>query len=384
MGEPSIPPRFEPPHRRLMAPGPSTADIRVRQAMAQPVIGHLDPATGQLLNEIQAMLRTVFRTDNVLTFPVSGTGTAGMECALMNVLEPGEVALLVVGGAFAERMVEIASRCGAEVQVIGGEWGRPVPDSEVAAALKEHPDAKIVGVVHAETSTGVLQPLEGIGELCRDHGAMLVVDAVASLGGIPVEVDAWGIDVCYSGSQKCLSVPPGLAPITFSERAVHVRTNRATPMHSFYLDVLPISQYLGSERLYHHTAPISMLYGLHEGLRMVLEEGLDQRWRRHAELGAELLAALQERGFDPYAPESHRLPEVVCVRLPDWVDDKPMRRRLLDEFGIEVAGGLGDLAGKVWRLGLMGESCTRDNVDAVLSAIDVLAASVRSGVSSDA
>ncbi|TMK80671.1 MAG: alanine--glyoxylate aminotransferase family protein [Actinobacteria bacterium] len=384
MGEPSIPPRFEPPHRRLMAPGPSTADIRVRQAMAQPVIGHLDPATGQLLNEIQAMLRTVFRTDNVLTFPVSGTGTAGMECALMNVLEPGEVALLVVGGAFAERMVEIASRCGAEVQVIGGEWGRPVPDSEVAAALKEHPDAKIVGVVHAETSTGVLQPLEGIGELCRDHGAMLVVDAVASLGGIPVEVDAWGIDVCYSGSQKCLSVPPGLAPITFSERAVHVRTNRATPMHSFYLDVLPISQYLGSERLYHHTAPISMLYGLHEGLRMVLEEGLDQRWRRHAELGAELLAALQERGFDPYAPEGHRLPEVVCGRLPDWVDDKPMRRRLLDEFGIEVAGGLGDLAGKVWRLGLMGESCTRDNVDAVLSAIDVLAASVRSGVSSDA
>jgi alanine-glyoxylate transaminase / serine-glyoxylate transaminase / serine-pyruvate transaminase len=384
MGEPSIPPRFEAPLRRLMAPGPSTADIRVRQAMAQPVIGHLDPATGQLLNEIQAMLRTVFRTDNVLTFPVSGTGTAGMECALMNVLEPGEVALLVVGGAFAERMVEIARRCGAEVQVIGGEWGRPVPDSEVAAALKEHPDAKIVGVVHAETSTGVLQPLEGIGELCRDHGAMLVVDAVASLGGIPVEVDAWGIDVCYSGSQKCLSVPPGLAPITFSERAVQVRTNRATPMHSFYLDVLPISQYLGSERLYHHTAPISMLYGLHEGLRMVLEEGMEPRWRRHAELGAELLAALHERGFEPYAPEGYRLPEVVCVRLPEWVDDKPMRRRLLDEFGIEVAGGLGDLAGKVWRVGLMGESCTRENVDAVLAAIDVLAASVRTGVSSDA
>jgi alanine-glyoxylate transaminase / serine-glyoxylate transaminase / serine-pyruvate transaminase len=384
MGEPSIPARFEPPLRRLMAPGPSSADIRVRQAMAQPVIGHLDPATGQLLNEIQQMLRTVFRTDNVLTFPVSGTGTAGMECALMNVLEPGDVALLVVGGAFAERMLEIARRCGAEVHVIGGEWGRPVGDDEVANALRAHPDAKIVGVVHAETSTGVLQPLVGIGELCREHGAMLVVDAVASLGGIPVETDAWGIDVCYSGSQKCLSVPPGLAPITFSERAVQVRTNRATPMHSFYLDVLPISQYLGSERLYHHTAPISMLYGLHEGLRMVLEEGLEARWRRHAQLGAELLAALQERGFEPYAPEGYRLPEVVCVRLPDWVGDKPMRRRLLDEFGIEVAGGLGDLAGKVWRVGLMGESCTRENVDAVLAAIDVLAASVRTGVSSDA
>jgi alanine-glyoxylate transaminase/serine-glyoxylate transaminase/serine-pyruvate transaminase len=384
MGESLIPPRFEPPLRRLMAPGPSAADIRVRQAMAQPVIGHLDPAAGQLLSEIQGMLRSVFRTDNALTFPVSGTGTAGMECALMNVLEPGDVALLVVGGAFAERMLEIARRCGAEVHVIGGEWGRPVGDDEVAAALAAHRDAKIVGVVHAETSTGVLQPLAGIGELCRDHGAMLVVDAVASLGGIPVEVDAWGIDVCYSGSQKCLSVPPGLAPITFSERAVAVRTNRAAPMHSFYLDVLPISQYLGSERLYHHTAPISMLYGLHEGLRMVLEEGLEPRWRRHAELGAKLLAALQERGFEPYAPEGHRLPEVVCVRLPDWVDDKPMRWRLLDEFRIEVAGGLGDLAGKVWRVGLMGESCTRDNVEAVLAAIDVLAASVRPGVSSGA
>jgi len=384
MGAPAIPPRFEPPNRRLMAPGPSTADIRVRQAMAQPVIGHLDPAAGQLLSEIQAMLRTVFRTDNVLTFPVSGTGTAGMECALMNVLEPGDVALLVVGGAFAERMLEIARRCGAEVHVIGGEWGRPVADGEVAAALAAHRDAKIVGVVHAETSTGVLQPLEGIGGLCRDHGAMLVVDAVASLGGIPVEADAWGIDVCYSGSQKCLSVPPGLAPITFSERAVEVRAARATPMHSFYLDVLPISQYLGSERLYHHTAPISMLYGLHEGLRMVLEEGLEPRWRRHAELGAELLASLHDRGFEPYAPEGYRLPEVVCVRLPGWVDDKPMRRRLLDEFGIEVAGGLGELAGKVWRVGLMGESCTRDNIEAVLAGIDVLAASVRPGVSSSA
>ncbi len=379
-----IPPRFEPPIRRLMAPGPSQADIRVREAMAQPVIGHLDPATGQLLNEIQAMLRTVFRTENVLTFPVSGTGTAGMECALMNVLEPGDVALLLVGGAFAERMLEIARRCGADVRVVGGEWGRPIPDDEVAVALASHPDAKVVGVVHAETSTGVLQPLEGIGRLCEEHGAMLVVDAVASLGGIPVEVDGWGIDVCYSGSQKCLSVPPGLAPITFSERAVNVRTNRATPMHSFYLDVLPISQYLGSERLYHHTAPISMLYGLHEGLRMVLEEGLEPRWRRHAELGAELLAALHERGFEPYAPEGYRLPEVVGVRLPDFIDDKPMRRRLLDEFGIEVAGGLGDLAGKVWRVGLMGESCTRENVEAVLAAIDTLAASVRPGVSSGA
>jgi alanine-glyoxylate transaminase/serine-glyoxylate transaminase/serine-pyruvate transaminase len=353
-----------------MAPGPSTVHPRVLQALAKPLIGHLDPATLRMLTEIQSMLREVFRTKNELTFPVSGTGTAGMECALMNVIEPGDVALVLVSGAFAERMKEIAVRCGAEVHVLGGTWGRPVGDPEVATALRDHPEAKVVAVVHAETSTGMLQPLEGIGELCRAHGAMLVVDAVASLGGIPVEVDRWGIDVCYSGSQKCLSVPPGLAPVTFSPKAVGVRIERDRPMNSFYLDVLPISQYLGSERLYHHTAPISMLYGLHEGLRIVLEEGLEARWQRHEEIGGELLAALVERGFEPFPPPGYRLPEVICVRLPESLQDKPARERLLDEFGIEVAGGLGELAGKVWRVGLMGESCNREYVKALLDAID--------------
>jgi len=339
------------------------------------MIGHLDPETMRMLHEIQSMLRDVFRTGNELTFPVSGTGTAGMECALTNVLEPGDVALALVSGAFAERMKEIALRCRAEVHVVGGQWGNPVPEEAVADALATHPTAKAVLAVHAETSTGLRQPLEGIGRLCRERGTLFVVDAVASLGGIPVEVDGWGIDVCYSGSQKCLSVPPGLAPITFSPRAVAARIERGDrPMNSFYLDVLPISRYLGTERLYHHTAPVSMLYGLHEGLRIVLEEGLEARWRRHEEIGAEVLAALEERGFEPFPPSGYRLPEVICVRLPEGVDDRVARKRLLDEFGIEIAGGLGELAGKVWRVGLMGESCTRDSAKALLDAIDLVLA----------
>jgi alanine-glyoxylate transaminase/serine-glyoxylate transaminase/serine-pyruvate transaminase len=368
----AVPPRFDPPRRILLAPGPSAVHPRVLEAMARPMIGHLDPETLRMLHEIQGMLRQVFRTENELTFPVSGTGTAGMECALMNVLEPGDVALVLVSGAFAERMREIATRCRADVKVIGGRWGVPVSDGDVAQALEAHPDAKAVCAVHAETSTGLFQPLEGIGRLCREHGALFLVDAVASLGGIPLEADEWNIDVCYSGSQKCLSVPPGLAPITFSPKARAARVERKSPMNSFYLDVLPISQYLGTERLYHHTAPVAMLYALHEGLRIVLEEGMEARWRRHEEMGAEVLAALEERGFEPFPPLGHRLPQVVCVRLPEGLDDRAGRKRLLDEFGIEVAGGLGELSGKVWRVGLMGESCNRDAVKSLLSAIDEL------------
>ena len=369
-----IPSRFEPPRRRLLAPGPSAVHPRVLEAMARPVIGHLDPETLRMLDEIQGMLREVFRTENELTFPVSGTGTAGMECALANVLERGDVAIVMVSGAFAERMAEIARRTGADVQVVGGRWGEPIGLDEVEASLRAHPNAKAVCAVHAETSTGLFQPLEGISDLCREHRALFVVDAVASLGGIPLEADAWGIDVGYSGSQKCLSVPPGLAPITCSPAARAAREERASPPTSFYLDVLPISRYLGGDRLYHHTAPISMLYALHEGLRIVLEEGLEARWRRHAEIGAELAAALEERGFRPVPPQGYRLPIVICVRLPEGLEDQPNRRRLLTEYGIEVAGGLGELAGKVWRVGLMGESYNRDNAQALVKAIDELVA----------
>jgi alanine-glyoxylate transaminase / serine-glyoxylate transaminase / serine-pyruvate transaminase len=371
----TVPPRFEPPERTLLGPGPSNVHPRVLDAMSRPVIGHLDPATLRMLDEIEAMLREVFRTSNDLTFPVSGSGTAGMESALMNVLEPGDTAIVVVSGFFAERMREIASRTGASVVTVGGEWGVPVGVAEVARALDEHFDAKAVCVVHVETSTGLLQPLEEIGALCRDRRRLFLVDAVASLGGVPVLTDEWGIDVCYSGSQKCLSVPPGLAPITFSSAAVRAREERVHPPQSFYLDALFIWKYVGSgERRYHHTAPINMLYGLHEGLRVVLEEGLEARWRRHQELGSELLAAMQDRGFDPLPPEGFRAPDVLCVRLPDGFEDASNRRRLVESAGIDIAGGLGELAGKVWRIGLMGESCSAEHVKAFLAAVDELIA----------
>jgi alanine-glyoxylate transaminase/serine-glyoxylate transaminase/serine-pyruvate transaminase len=319
--------------------------------MSAPVIGHLDPATFEMMNDLQAMLREVFRTSNELTYPVSGTGTAGMETALANVLEPGDVAIAVVSGMFAERMRDIAIRYGADVATVGGEWGVPVDPADVAAALDKHPDAKAVCAVHTETSTGLRQPLQDIGLLCGDRGVLFLVDAVASLGGMEVQTDGWGIDVCYSGSQKCLSAPPGLAPITFSEKAFAAMEGRKEAPSTFYLDAMLIRRYVGNERLYHHTAPVSMLYALHEALRIVLEEGLEARWRRHEEIGAELLAMLEERGFRPVPPEGFRAPQLACVWLPDGFDDQTSRSRLRDEFGIEVAGGLGRFKGKVWRVG---------------------------------
>ena len=367
-----IPGPFEPPARILMGPGPSNVHPRVLQAMAHPVVGHLDPACLQMLDEIQAMLCQVFQTTNELTYPVSGTGTAAMETSLTNVLEPGDVAVVVVSGAFAERMAEIARRCGAEVVSVGERWGQPVETAAIEEALQRHPAPKAVCAVHAETSTGVRQPLEEIGTLAHSHGALFLVDAVASLGGIEVQADGWQIDVCYSGSQKCLSAPPGLGPITFSDRALEARQSRRQPPPSFYLDAALIRRYLGQERLYHHTAPISMLYALHEALRMVLEEGLEARWRRHEEVGAELLSALEDRGFRPVPPEGYRLPQLAVVELPDGVDDKATRARLLTQYGIEVGGGLGEFAGRVWRVGVMGESGDPENVKALTRALDEL------------
>jgi alanine-glyoxylate transaminase/serine-glyoxylate transaminase/serine-pyruvate transaminase len=367
-----IPPRFEPPERLLLGPGPSMVNPRVLRIMSNPVIGHLDPATLEMLTETQAMLRQAFRTENELTYPVSGTGTAGMECALTNVLEPGDTAVILVSGLFAARMRDIARRLGAGVISLGDRWGEPVPPEEVATALQDHPGTKAVLAVHAETSTGLYQPVREIGDLCRDRETLFVVDAVASLGGMEVEVDRWGIDVCYAGSQKCLSAPPGLAPITFSPKAYDVMESRRAPPPSFYLDALLIKRYVGNERLYHHTAPVSMLYALHEALRLVLEEGLEERWLRHQEIGAELLSALEERGFRPVPPEGYRMPQLAAVWLPDGFEDQPNRTRLLREFGIEVAGGLGDFGGKIWRVGVMGESCTRDNVKVFVEALDQL------------
>jgi alanine-glyoxylate transaminase/serine-glyoxylate transaminase/serine-pyruvate transaminase len=367
-----VPPTFEVPQRLLMGPGPSMVHPRVLQAMSKPMIGHLDPATHVMLGEVKEMLREVFRTSNDLTYAVSGTGTAGMECALTSVLEPEDVAVVLVSGFFAARMREIARRLGANVITLGDRWGEPIAVEQVARTLEEHPETKAVFAVHGETSTGLYQPLSEIGDVCRRRDVLFVVDAVATLGGMEMEVDGWAIDVCYAGSQKCLSAPPGLAPITFSPKAFRAMEARTRPPPSFYLDALLIRHYVGSERLYHHTAPISTLYALHEALRLVLEEGVEERWRRHEEIGGELLIALEDRGFRPVPHERFRMPQLAAVWLPKGFEDRPNRERLLGEFGIEVAGGLGDFAGKVWRVGVMGESCTHENVKTFLAALDQL------------
>jgi len=357
------------PQRMLFGPGPSDVAPSVLEAMARPVVGHLDPAFVGLLDEIGSMLRTVFRTANPVTFAVSGTGSAGMEMALVNLLEPGDRAVIGVAGVFGERLAEIARRCGAQADTVSVEWGRAVDPQQIADALASGGPAKLVAIVHAETSTGVRQPVEEIARIAHEAGALVVVDAVTSLAGIEVDVDRWGIDVCYSGTQKCLSVPPGLGPITFSPRAMDAIGARTTPVHSWYLDVGLITKYWGAERVYHHTAPISMLYALHEGLRLVLDEGLEQRWDRHETLGAELHARLTAMGFELLAAEGFRLPQLTTAALPGGADEKGLRGRLLDEHGIEVGGGLGAFAGRAWRIGLMGESCLPAKLDRLTSAI---------------
>ena len=360
------------PTRLLFGPGPSDVAPSVLEAMARPVIGHLDPAFVALLDEIGQMLRDVFRTSNEATFAVSGTGSAGMEMALVNLLEPGDRAVVGVAGVFGERLADMARRSGAEVEEISVPWGRPLEPRAIEAAMKRAP-TKVLAFVHAETSTGVRQPIDEIARIARDAGALVVLDTVTSLAGIPVFVDGWGIDVCYAGTQKCLSVPPGLAPITFSPRAMDAVRTRRTPVRSWYLDVSLITRYWGAERVYHHTAPVSMLYALHEGLRLVLDEGLDKRWARHETLGARLQDALVAMGFELLAAEGYRLPQLTAAALPGGVDEKALRTRLLDEFGIEVGGGLGAFAGRAWRIGLMGESCREDKLDRLLAAIrDVL------------
>jgi alanine-glyoxylate transaminase/serine-glyoxylate transaminase/serine-pyruvate transaminase len=356
------------PMRMLFGPGPSDVAPSVLEAMSRPIVGHLDPAFVELLDDVARMLREIFRTANEVTFAVSGTGSAGMEMALVNLLEPGDRAIVCVAGVFGQRLAEIARRCGAEVDEVGAEWGSPVPDAAVREAL-ERGQAKLVAFVHAETSTGMRQPVERIAREAREHGALVVLDAVTSLAGIPLSVDEWGVDVCYSGTQKCLSVPPGLSPITFSARAMEAVRARHEPVRSWYLDVTLITRYWGGDRVYHHTAPISMLYALHEGLRLVLAEGLEARWERHDRLGTKLQAALVEMGFELLAAEGFRLPQLTAAAVPPGVDEGAARARLLTEYGIEVGGGLGAFAGRAWRVGLMGESCREDKLERLLSAI---------------
>jgi alanine-glyoxylate transaminase/serine-glyoxylate transaminase/serine-pyruvate transaminase len=356
--------------RLLMGPGPSNAAPEVLEALGRSLLGHLDPDFQTVMDETCAALRALFRTTNRMTFPVSGTGSAGMEAALVNVLEPGDVAIVCINGVFGGRMAEVARRAGANVVAVEASWGSPIPTEAARDALIEHPDAKVFAMVHAETSTGVAQPIDGIAALLRNHDALFVLDTVTSLAGIRVEIDEWGVDVAYSGTQKCLSVPPGLSPITFSDGALAVVRDRTSPVQSWYLDVSLLEGYWGTDRIYHHTAPISMIFALHAGAKLALEEGLEARWGRHARAADALSDGLVARGFSYVAPEGARLPMLHCVELPGGLDEALGRKRLLTEHGIEVGAGLGPFKGKCWRIGLMGHNAAEANVNRLLAAID--------------
>lgn len=360
-----------PPTRLLLGPGPSLAHPRVLQALAMPLVGHLDPAFLSIMDEIQQLLRDTFRTNNPLTFAISGTGSAGMEAAVANVIEPGDTAVVGINGAFGARLATMVERCGGRVLAVEVPWGSVVGLDILRETLMKARRVKVVALVHAETSTGASQPLDGVSTLCREHGALLLVDAVTSLAGMPVEVDAWGIDICYSGTQKCLSCPPGLAPLTVSPRAFEVIRRRKTPCQSWYFDLALVSDYwTEGKRIYHHTAPISMLYALREALRLVHEEGLPLRFARHRANSSALASGLSELGLLSLPDESHRLPMLSCVRLPSHIEDAPTRAALLQRHGIEIGGGLGPLKGNVWRIGFMGESSQQAHVLTFLNALE--------------
>jgi len=361
-----------PPRRILLGPGPSDVPPRVLQALARPTLGHLDPEYLELMDRLRAMLRRVFRTQNDLTFAVSGTGSAGMEACVANLTEPGDTAIVGVNGVFGGRMREVAERCGARVRSVEIPWGETFESAQIAEALEAEDDVKWVGIVHAETSTGAHQPLEEISRLVHDAGALLLVDAVTSLGGVELEVDGWGIDACYSGTQKCLSCPPGLAPVTFSPAAVEAIHGRSEKVQSWYLDATLLSRYWGEERVYHHTAPVNMTYALAEALAIVLDEGLEARIERHALHHRALRAGLEALGLE-YVPK-RSLPVLNAVSVPEGVDDARVRRRLLGEYGIEIGAGLGPFKGKAWRVGLMGESSSKRNVLLFLGALESLLA----------
>ena len=353
-----------------MGPGPSEVAPSVLKALSAPLLGHLDPVFVKMMDEIKTMLREVFLTKNEMTFPVSGTGSAGMEFCCVNLIEPGDEVVIGVNGVFGGRMAEVASRCGANVTKVEAPWGRIIEPQQIADALKgKRP--KLVGVVHAETSTGALTPVEDISRLAHDAGALFLLDTVTSLAGCPVRLDDWQVDAVYSGTQKCLSCPPGLSPVSLSPRAMEIATTRKTKVQSWYLDVNLLASYWGEQRAYHHTAPISMNYGLHEALRLVLIEGLENRWRRHEQNHLALREGLKALGLSLASQEGHQLWQLNAVTVPPGADEAGVRQRLLTDFGIEIGAGLGPMKGKIWRIGLMGETSTPANVKRVLDALAV-------------
>jgi alanine-glyoxylate transaminase/serine-glyoxylate transaminase/serine-pyruvate transaminase len=365
----SIPAALNPTPRLLLGPGPCDAHPSVLRAMTTPLLGHLDPQFLGILDEIQSMLRSIFLTKNALTLPISGTGMSGMETCLVNLLEPGDKIVVCATGFFSQRMIEIAGRTGAQVSTIERPWGEVFDLNQVREVL-QRVRPKVLAIVQAETSTGAWQPLEELGALCHEFDCLLGVDAVTSLGCVPVRLDDWGIDAVYSCSQKGLGCPSGLAPVSFSARAVEVVEKRKSKVQSWYLDLLLLRKYFGPERIYHHTTPISMNYALHEGLRLVLEEGLEARWARHVRNHRALKAGLLALGLTYTAAEGRQLPQLNAVRIPAGVDDLAVRKMLSSEFGIEIGGGLGDLKGKAWRIGLMGYNSRPAIVLLLLGALE--------------
>jgi len=363
---------LQPPQKVLLGPGPSTVHPRVLQALSLPVMGHLDPTFFQVMDDVCEMLRMVFHTTNFMTVPISSTGTGAMETACANIIEPGDSMLVCRNGYFGIRLADIAERCGATVHVMDTPWGKAVDPQMLKDELKKRPGLKAVGVVHAETSTGVLSDMKELVDVIHESGALAIVDAVTSLGGHEVRMDDWGIDVCYSATQKCLGAPPGLAPISLSSAAMDVVAKRPSKVQSFYFNLKDLEAYWNQTRAYHHTSPINMTYALREALRMMMEEGQENRINRHARVAAALRAGAEALGLSLLAEEGHRLNPLTTLSIPEGIEDAKVRRALLNDYDIEIGGGLGEFAGKAWRVGLMGESARERNVFALLSALETI------------
>jgi alanine-glyoxylate transaminase/serine-glyoxylate transaminase/serine-pyruvate transaminase len=377
---------FHPPLRTLMGPGPSDVNPRILEAMSRPTIGHLDPVFVTMMDGMKDLLRYAFQTDYELAMPVSAPGSAGMETCFVNLVQPGDKVVVCQNGVFGGRMKENVERCGATPVMVEDEWGRPVDANKVDETLRANPDARLLAFVHAETSTGAISDAALLADIARRHDCLSIVDTVTSLGGSPVKVSEWGLDAVYSGTQKCLSCTPGLSPVTFSERAIEVVKNRHSKVQSWFLDLNLVLGYWGggAKRAYHHTAPINALYGLHEALVILAEEGIENAWQRHADNHRALRAGIEAMGLTFVVDEPHRLPQLNSVSIPDGVDDAAVRSRLLNEYSLEIGAGLGPMAGKIWRIGLMGYASNRRNVLLCLGALDAvlsdLGAPVQSGV----
>jgi len=355
-----------------MGPGPSDVHPRILEAMGRPTIGHLDPLFVGMMDEMKSLLQYAFRTENELTMPVSAPGSAGMETCFVNLVEPGDKVIVCQNGVFGGRMKENVERCGGTAIMVEDTWGRAVSEGKLEDALKANPDARVVAFVHAETSTGAISDAKTLVEIAHNHDCLTIVDAVTSLGGSEIQVDGWNIDAIYSGTQKCLSCTPGLSPVSFSEAALEKVRSRPTKVQSWFLDLNLVMGYWGSgaKRAYHHTAPINALYGLHEALVMLEDEGLENAWKRHNHHHNALKAGLESMGLNFIVPESERLPQLNAVSIPEGVDDAAVRSTLLTDYNLEIGAGLGPMAGKVWRIGLMGHACRKENVLKCLSALD--------------